>query len=200
MLLAMGVWEEVVPRRSRSFTRSARLPANLGIAILDSIAVRVMLPLGAVGFAGSCTVRGWGLLNQVESPKYSTLIISLVMLDLAIYLQHVMFHAAPALWRVHRTHHTDLDLDVTSGVRFHPIEIAISMGIKLAAIAVLGTSAIGVLTFEVLLNATSLFNHANVAIGYVADARLRRLIVTPDMHRVHHSIVVRETNCTSVSI
>jgi sterol desaturase/sphingolipid hydroxylase (fatty acid hydroxylase superfamily) len=194
MLLAMALWETVAPRRTGSFPRAARWPANLGISSLDSIAVRVMLPLGAVGFAGFCAAHGWGLLNQVKSMQYFTPIVSVVMLDLAIYLQHVMLHAVPALWRVHRMHHSDLDIDVSTGIRFHPIEMAISMGIKLAAIAALGTPAIGVLTFEVLLNVSSLFNHANVAIAPVADARMRRIIVTPDMHRVHHSIVARETN------
>jgi sterol desaturase/sphingolipid hydroxylase (fatty acid hydroxylase superfamily) len=194
VLFAMALWEAIAPRRTRSFARAARWPANLGISILDSIAVRIMLPLGAVGFAGFCAARGWGLMNVVTIPKCFTLIVSAVMLDLVIYLQHVMFHAVPALWRVHRMHHSDLDFDVTTGVRFHPIEIAISMGLKLAAIAALGTPAVGVLAFEVLLNATSLFNHGNVAIPPGADAVIRRLIVTPDMHRVHHSIVVRETN------
>ena len=194
MLLAMALWEALAPRRTRSFGRDARWPANLGIALLNTVAVRLMLPLGAAGFAGFCSVRGWGLLNLVKSLPSLSLIVSLVVLDLAIYLQHVMFHAVPALWRVHRMHHTDLDFDVTTGVRFHPIEIAISMGLKLAAIAALGTPATAVIMFEVLLNATSLFNHANLALPARADARVRRLIVTPDMHRVQHSTVVRETN------
>ncbi|MGD0289973.1 MAG: sterol desaturase family protein [Candidatus Binataceae bacterium] len=194
VLLAMALWEALAPRRTRSFARAVRWPANLGISILDSIVVRMMLPLGAVGFASFCAAHGWGLLNAVAISQHFTLPISVVMLDLVIYLQHVMFHAVPALWRVHRMHHSDLDFDVTTGVRFHPIEIVISMGMKLAAIAALGAPAVAVLAFEVLLNATSMFNHGNVAIPFAADAMVRRLIVTPDMHRVHHSIVVRETN------
>jgi sterol desaturase/sphingolipid hydroxylase (fatty acid hydroxylase superfamily) len=194
VLLAMALWEALAPRRPRSFARSARWPANLGISILDTVVVRIVLPLGAAGFAGFCAAHRWGLLNLVKSPQYFTLAVSLLALDLVIYLQHVMFHAIPALWRVHRMHHADLDFDVTTGVRFHPIEIAISMIVKLAAIAALGASALAVIVFEVLLNATSLFNHANVAIPVAADALVRRLIVTPDMHRVHHSVVVRETN------
>jgi sterol desaturase/sphingolipid hydroxylase (fatty acid hydroxylase superfamily) len=194
MLFAMALWEAIVPRRTHSFARAARWPANLGISIVDSIVARMVLPLGAVGFASFCAAHRWGLLNAGAIPQYFTLAIAVVALDLVIYLQHVMFHAVPALWRVHRMHHSDLDFDVTTGVRFHPIEIAISLGIKLAVIAALGAPAAGVLAFEVLLNATSLFNHANVAIPTAADAMIRRLIVTPDMHRVHHSIVVRETN------
>ena len=194
VLFAMALWEAVAPRRTRSFTRAVRWPANLGISILDSLAVRLVLPLGAVGFASFCAAHGWGLLSAVTLPRSFAVILSVAALDLVIYLQHVMFHAIPALWRVHRMHHTDLDFDVTTGIRFHPIEIAISMAIKLAAIAALGAPAAGVFVFEVLLNATSLFNHSNVAIAPAADALVRLLIVTPDMHRVHHSIVVRETN------
>ncbi len=194
VLFAIALWEGLVPRRPRSFSRTARWPANLGISILDSLALRLLLPLGAVGFAQFCTARGWGALNAVAIPDALGLVASVVALDLVIYLQHVMFHAVPALWGVHRMHHTDLDFDVTTGIRFHPIEIAISMGIKLAAIAALGAPAAGVLVFEVLLNATSLFNHANASLAPAADTLIRRVIVTPDMHRVHHSIVVRETN------
>lgn len=190
----MAWWETIAPRRTRSFARTSRWPANAGISILNSAAVRIMLPAGTVGFAGFCAAHRWGLLNAVAPSKCFTLFASIVLLDFVIYLQHVMFHAVPALWRVHRMHHTDLDLDVATGIRFHPIEIVISMGVKLAAIAALGTPAIGVLTFEVLLTTTSLFNHANLALPLKADALVRLLIVTPDMHRVHHSIAVRETN------
>jgi sterol desaturase/sphingolipid hydroxylase (fatty acid hydroxylase superfamily) len=194
VLLAMALWEALAPRRPRTFKRAARWPANLGVSVLDSIAVRLLLPLGAVGFASFCAARGWGLLNAGTTMQYFTLIISIFALDLAIYFQHVMFHAVPALWRVHRTHHSDLDFDVTTGVRFHPIEIVVSMGIKCAAIAALGAPAAGVMAFEVMLNASSMFNHGNVAIPLVADKMIRSLIVTPDMHRVHHSKVVHETN------
>jgi sterol desaturase/sphingolipid hydroxylase (fatty acid hydroxylase superfamily) len=194
VLLAMAGWETFAPRRPLSYRRAVRWPANLGISLANNVALRVMLPLGAVGFAGFCTAHGWGVLNRVKPMQYFTLVGSLVLLDLAIYLQHVLLHAVPALWRIHRMHHSDLDIDVTTGIRFHPIEMAISMAIKLAAIAALGTSAVAVFTFEILLNASSLFNHANVTIAPAADLWLRRVIVTPDMHRVHHSIVVRETN------
>lgn len=194
VLIAMALWEAIAPRRIRSFPRVARWPANLGISVLDSFLMRVLLPVGAVGFATYCTAHRWGLLNASSTPTVLSTLATILALDFVIYLQHVMFHAVPALWRIHRMHHTDLDFDVTTGVRFHPLEIVISMLIKLAAIAALGASATGVLVFEILLNATSLFNHSNIAMGPTADALVRRLIVTPDMHRVHHSIVVRETN------
>ena len=194
VLIAMALWEAIAPRRVRSFARAGRWPANLGISLLDSLVMRMLLPLGAVGFAGYCTAHRWGLLNALVLPQLFSVVVTIIALDLVIYLQHVMFHAVPALWRVHRMHHTDLDFDVTTGVRFHPLEIVISMAIKLAAIAALGAPVVGVLLFEILLNATSLFNHSNVALASTADTVMRLLIVTPDMHRVHHSIVVRETN------
>src|SRR5579863_1915264 len=190
----MAVWEAVAPRRARSYSRLRRWPSNLSIVALNTLFVRVLLPATAVSLAMAGEQRGWGLLNNLPVPAWMAVVASVVLLDAAIYLQHVMFHAVPALWRVHRMHHADLDFDVTTGVRFHPIEIAISIGFKLAVIAALGAPATAVMTFEVLLNATSLFNHANLALPAGADALVRRLIVTPDMHRVHHSIVIRETN------
>jgi len=194
VLIAMALWESSAPRRIRSFARAVRWPANLGISLLASLLMRILLPLGAVGFASYCTVHRWGLLSALALPQVLSVIVTLIALDFVIYLQHVMFHAVPALWRIHRMHHTDLDFDVTTGVRFHPLEIVISMAIKLVAVAALGAPAAGVLLFEILLNATSLFNHSNIAMGSTADTLMRLLIVTPDMHRVHHSIVVRETN------
>ncbi len=193
-LVAMALWETVVPRRPRLHGRRARWPANFGIAVIDTVILRVILAGGAVAFAIFCTAHRWGFFNLLALPRWLAIVLTIVALDLIIYLQHVMFHAVPALWRLHRMHHTDLDFDVTTGIRFHPLEIALSMGLKLFAIAALGAPAAGVLAFEVLLNATSTFNHANVAIPTAADALLRRFLVTPDMHRVHHSVVVRETN------
>jgi sterol desaturase/sphingolipid hydroxylase (fatty acid hydroxylase superfamily) len=134
------------------------------------------------------------LLHALALPPWANVPLAVMALDLAIYLQHVLFHAVPALWRLHRMHHADLEIDVTTGARFHPIEILLSMGIKLGVIAALGTPAVAVLLFEVLLNATSMFNHSNVAMPAWLDRVLRWIVVTPDMHRVHHSIVVRETN------
>jgi sterol desaturase/sphingolipid hydroxylase (fatty acid hydroxylase superfamily) len=156
--------------------------------------VRVLFPAAAVGLALLAEKRGWGLLNNLLISPWMGVVASVVLLNLAIYLQHVMFHAVPALWCIHRMHHADLDFDVTTGARFHPIEIVLSMLVKFGALAPLGAPALGVLIFEVLLNATSMFNHGNVRIAVGLDRYLRWLVVTPDMHRVHHSVVVNETN------
>ena len=194
ILCAMALWEWVAPRRPRKLARRFRWPANLGIVALNTLIVRALFPAAAVGIALSAQSRGWGLLNQHDLPTWLAVITGVMLLDLAIYLQHAMFHAIPALWRLHRMHHADLDIDVTTGARFHPVEIALSMSIKFAVIAALGVSAAAVLVFEVLLNASSMFNHANVRIPLRLDAALRRLVVTPDMHRVHHSIERDETD------
>lgn len=194
VLAPMAVWEAAAVRRPRSYSRLKRWPSNLAIVGLNTALLRIPLPSGAVGLALAAERRGWGLLNNLSAPMWATLVASVVLLDLAIYLQHVMFHAVPALWRVHRMHHADLDFDVTTGARFHPIEIVLSMLIKLGVVVALGAPALGVLSFEVLLNATSTFNHGNVRIPVGLDRYLRWLVVTPDMHRVHHSIVVNETN------
>jgi len=162
--------------------------------VLNTALVRLFLPAAAVGFAVVSERRGWGLLNDLHVSPWTAVVTTVLVLDLAIYLQHVMFHSVPVLWRVHRMHHVDLDFDVTTGLRFHPIEIALSLLIKLGVVAALGASAVGVLIFEVLLNATSLFNHGNISIPPQIDRWLRWLVVTPDMHRVHHSNVVQETN------
>ena len=191
---AMALWEAVAPRRPRSYSRFRRWPSNLAIVALNTALVRALLPTAAVGLALVSEKRGWGLLNNMAIPPWAAIVASIVLLDLAIYLQHVMFHAVPALWRVHRMHHADLDFDVTTGARFHPIEIVLSMLIKFGVVVALGAPALGVLIFEVLLNATSMFNHGNVRIPIRFDRYLRWLMVTPDMHRVHHSILVPETN------
>jgi sterol desaturase/sphingolipid hydroxylase (fatty acid hydroxylase superfamily) len=191
---AMALWETAAPRRPRSYSRWTRWPSNLAVVTLNTALLRVLLPVTAVGLALLGARRGWGLFNILPLPWWSAVVASVVLLDLTIYLQHVMFHTVPAFWRLHRMHHADLDLDVTSGARFHPLEIILSMLIKFGAIAALGTPATGVLIFEVLLNATSMFNHGNVRIPLGFDRWLRWLVVTPDMHRVHHSIVVAETN------
>jgi sterol desaturase/sphingolipid hydroxylase (fatty acid hydroxylase superfamily) len=194
VLLAMAVWEALAPRRRRLVSRRARWPSNLGLVVLDALLVRVLVPLGGVAFAALAQQRGWGLLNNLTLAPWAGIAIGIVLLDLAIYLQHVMFHAVPLLWRFHRMHHADLDFDVTTGVRFHPIEIILSMGIKLAVVVVFGVSAASLLIFEVLLNATSMFNHANLSLPRELDRVFRWAVVTPDMHRVHHSIVPEETN------
>jgi sterol desaturase/sphingolipid hydroxylase (fatty acid hydroxylase superfamily) len=194
VFIVMAVWEFIGPRRKQAIGRGWRWPNNLGIVIVDTLLVRILLPTTAVGLALFAEARGFGLFNAIALPAWAGVTGSVVILDLAIYLQHVLFHAVPALWRLHRMHHADLEFDVSTGLRFHPIEILLSLLIKFAVVAVLGAPALAVLIFEVLLNATSMFNHANVRIPPGIDNVLRWLVVTPDMHRVHHSILARETN------
>lgn len=194
VLVVMAAWELLQPRRRREIPRLLRWTSNLGIVAIDTMLVRLAFPLVAVGLALVAEERGWGLFNLVAAPAWLAFLVSVLALDLAIYLQHVLFHAVPTLWRLHRMHHADLEFDVTTGLRFHPLEILISMGIKLALVAALGPPALAVLTFEVLLNATSMFNHGNVRIPAGVDQALRWLVVTPDMHRVHHSVLPNETN------
>jgi sterol desaturase/sphingolipid hydroxylase (fatty acid hydroxylase superfamily) len=190
----MAAWELIGPRRKQAIGRGWRWPNNLGVVVVDTLLVRILFPTTAVGLALLAEARGFGLFNVLGLPAWIAVIASVVMLDLAIYLQHVLFHAVPALWRLHRMHHADLEFDVTTGLRFHPFEIALSMVIKFAVVAGLGAPAVSVLVFEVLLNASSMFNHSNVRIPLGFDRILRWLVVTPDMHRVHHSILARETN------
>jgi sterol desaturase/sphingolipid hydroxylase (fatty acid hydroxylase superfamily) len=190
---AMALWEAAAPRRPRSYSRLKRWPSNLAVVALNTAFVRI-LPATAVSLALAGESRGWGLFNHLPVPVWLAVVASVILLDGAIYLQHVMFHAVPALWRVHRMHHADLDFDVTTGARFHPIEIVLSMLIKFGVVVALGAPALGVLVFEVLLNATSMFNHGNARLPARLDRYLRWFVVTPDMHRVHHSIVVNETN------
>lgn len=191
---AMALWEIAAPRRRRTASRWLRWPSNLGITALNTVLLRLVFPSAAVGLALVAAARGWGLFNNFALPGWAAVALAVAALDLVIYLQHAMFHAVPALWRLHRMHHADLDIDVTTGARFHPVEILLSMVIKLAAVAALGAPALAVLIFEVLLNATAMFNHANVRLPPALDRVLRWVVVTPDMHRVHHSIVPAETN------
>jgi sterol desaturase/sphingolipid hydroxylase (fatty acid hydroxylase superfamily) len=191
---AMAVWELLAPRRPPVIGRVKRWPGNLGVLMIDTLAVRLLLPTAAVGAALLVETRGWGLFHRLEVPTWLAAIASVIVLDLAIYLQHVLFHAVPGLWRLHRMHHSDLELDVTTGTRFHPLEILLSMSIKFGIIAALGTPAVAVLIFEMLLNATSMFNHGNVRVAERLDRVLRWVVVTPEMHRIHHSVVTRETN------
>ena len=176
----MAIWELLEPRRAQAIGRGWRWPNNLGVVAVDALVPRFLFPTTAVGVALVAEANGWGLLNASALPAWIGIVCSIVVLDLAIYLQHVLFHAVPALWRLHRMHHADLELDVTTGLRFHPIEIALSMLVKLAVITALGVPALGVLAFEVLLNATSMFNHGNVRIPATVDRILRWIVVTPD--------------------
>ena len=194
VFVLMAAWEIFAPRRERKIGRSRRWPSNIGVVVLDTLLVRLLFPATAVGLALVAEAKGWGLFTVLGLPTWLAIVLGVILLDLAIYLQHVLFHAVPALWRLHRMHHADLEFDVTTGTRFHPIEILISVGIKLGVVAAFGMPAVSVLIFEVLLNATSMFNHANIRFPLGIDRVLRWIVVTPDMHRVHHSINPQETN------
>ena len=191
---AMAVWEVMAPRRLRTAPKARRWANNLALLLINSVLVRILFPAAAVGFAAFAEVHHIGLLRIWQIPEAMTMVASVVLLDLAIYLQHLIFHAVPLLWRLHRVHHADLDFDLTTGTRFHPIEILGSMGIKFLIIVTLGPPVLAVLIFETLLNVTSMFNHSNIAMPERMDRILRVLLVTPDMHRVHHSIDRTETN------
>jgi len=194
VFLLMAVWEILAPRRERVASRKIRWTGNFGVVLISTLLMRILIPTAAVGLAMIAEQRGWGLFHHLALPYGLVVFISVLLLDFAIYLQHVLFHAVPILWRLHRMHHADLDFDVTTGICFHPIEIILSMGIKMGVVAALGPPAVAVLIFEILLNATSMFNHGNVRIPQGLDRVLRWIVVTPEMHRVHHSIVPSETN------
>jgi sterol desaturase/sphingolipid hydroxylase (fatty acid hydroxylase superfamily) len=194
VLAGMALWEFAAPMRRQEMPRLIRWSNNLALVAIDTLLLRLIFPLTAVGFASLLQQNGWGLLNWLALPGWLSLLIALLLLDLAIYGQHVMFHKVPLLWRLHRMHHADTEIDVTTGLRFHPIEILLSMFIKFAVIAAIGAPPIAVLLFEIILNAASLFNHSNVHLPQKLDAALRLLIVTPDMHRVHHSVERVETD------
>ncbi len=190
----MALWEMLSPRRVLSTSKSLRWSNNLGLVFLNSIVLRLLFPAAAVGVALFAREQGWGLFNYYHLPFVLAAIASVIIMDAVIYLQHVMVHAVPLLWRLHRVHHADPDYDVTTGARFHPLEIILSMLIKFATILLLGPPLIAVVIFEVLLNATAMFNHANVKLPLAVDRILRLLVVTPDMHRVHHSVEDDEAN------
>ena len=194
MLMVMAGWESRLPRRTCSISKSVRWLNNIGLILLNSVLLRILFPTAAAGVALFCQRQGWGILNIWPLPTLLGIIVAVIVLDLAIYLQHVMFHAVPVLWRVHRVHHADLDFDVTTGLRFHPIEIILSMLIKFSVIVVTGAPVSAVVLFEVILNAMSMFSHGNVRLPAPVDKWLRYLIVTPEMHRVHHSVEDDETN------
>ncbi len=194
VLALMALWEAARPRRPRSLPRRLRWSNNLALVVVDALALRLLVPVLAVGLALTAEAEGWGLLNILAMPGWLAIPLAVLALDLVVYLQHVLFHAVPALWRLHRMHHADTDIDVTTGLRFHPLEIVVSMAIKLAAVLVLGPPAVAVVLFEVLLNATALFNHANLRLPAGVDRWLRLVLVTPDMHRVHHSVRPEETH------
>ena len=190
----MAVWELIAPRRALTLSKTVRWGNNLGLVFLNSVILRLLFPAAAVGVAAFAQVNGWGLFNYYQISLPLTVILSVIVMDAMIYIQHVMMHAIPLLWRLHRVHHADLDYDVTTGARFHPLEIILSILIKFATIFLLGPPVVAVVIFEVLLNATAMFNHGNVKLPASVDRVLRWFVVTPDMHRVHHSVEDDEAN------
>lgn len=194
VFVLMALWEALAPRRGRAFQRRTRWPHNIALLAIDIAVLRVLAPGVAIAVATAGELNGWGLLNVFQPSPWIGIPLAVAFLDLAIYFQHVAFHAVPTLWRLHRVHHTDLDFDVTTGTRFHPLEILISTGVKCAAVAAIGAPVVAVLAFELLLNTSSMFNHGNVRIAAGIERWLRWLVVTPDMHRVHHSAVFNETS------
>ncbi|MDD2917561.1 sterol desaturase family protein [Rhodoferax sp.] len=190
----VALWELVAPQRALTASKAMRWASNLGLVILNTVLLRLMFPLAAVGMAAFSAANGWGLLNHFNVPFWLAVPLAVIVMDFVIWLQHVMVHAVPVLWRLHRVHHADPDYDLTTGARFHPIEIVLSMLIKIATIAVLGPPVLAVVIFEVVLNAAAMFNHGNIRLPIGLDRVLRWVIVTPDMHRVHHSVEEDETN------
>ena len=191
---AMAAWEILAPKRALTVSKTVRWANNLGLVFFNSFILRLVFPAAAVGMAAFASEQGWGLLNYYPVPVAVAIVVSVIAMDFTIYLQHVMVHAVPALWRLHRVHHADLDFDVTTGARFHTVEILLSMLIKFAIIIVLGPPVVAVVIFEVVLNATAMFNHSNVSMPKGLDRVLRWFLVTPDMHRVHHSVEDDEAN------
>lgn len=190
----MAFAEAMFPRKDRTQKRSSRWVTNWALVILDTVALRIFVPVLAVGTAVYAEAKGWGLFSFTDLPTWLEIALAILLLDMAVYAQHVASHKIPILWRFHKVHHVDRDIDVTTGARFHPIEILLSMAYKLACVLLIGPAAIAVFLFEVILNASAMFNHSNVKLPLGFDRVLRTLIVTPDMHRVHHSIIQRETD------
>ncbi len=183
--------EALAPRRARVMPRGKRWPTNWAIVIIDTLTLRLMaiaMPFLAVGAAYDAQKNGWGLLNQLDWPAWASITATILFLDFAIWLQHLVTHKVPFLWRFHRVHHADRDIDVTTAIRFHPVEIAFSMLLKIGLVYLLGLPALGVLLFEIILNGTAMFNHANIHLPPRTDRIVRLFLVTPDMHRVHHSV------------
>ena len=194
VLILMAVWEVLAPRRAANVSKIVRWGNNLGLVVFNSVLLRLVFPTAAVGVTIFASEHSWGLLNYVQLPSVAAVAISIVVMDFVIYVQHILMHAIPALWRLHRVHHADLDYDFTTGVRFHPLEIIVSMLIKFVAILLLGPPVAAVVIFEIILNASSMFNHGNIKLPAALDRILRLLIVTPDMHRIHHSVEKDESN------
>jgi sterol desaturase/sphingolipid hydroxylase (fatty acid hydroxylase superfamily) len=194
MFAVMAAWEIAAPRRALAVGRRPRWVNNLGVLVVDVLAVRILVPTAAAGAALFAAGRGWGLFHAAGLRLSLAALLGFLLLDLVVYGQHVVFHKVPVLWRLHRMHHADLDIDVTTGVRFHPFEILISLAVRIAVVLAFGIPVVAVVLFELVLNATAVFNHGNVAMPAGLDRVLRLVVVTPDMHRVHHSILRNETD------
>jgi len=194
IFLIMMLWEIVAPRRALTVSKRQRWTHNIALLLVNSLVLRLLFPAAAVGIAYSVGNSGWGLFNLLDLPFWLEVTAAVLLLDLAIYLQHLLMHQIPLLWRLHRVHHADLDIDMTTGSRFHTFEIILSMLIKWLVIFLLGPALLAVLIFETVLNGMAVFNHANVRLALNLDRVLRKLVITPDLHRVHHSILRRETN------
>ncbi|MEO1149661.1 MAG: sterol desaturase family protein [Pseudomonadota bacterium] len=194
VFVLMAIAEALFPRKQRTQKRSSRWFTNWALVVLDTITLRIFVPVLAVGMAVYAQDKGWGLFSFTQLPTWLEIALAILLLDMAVYAQHVASHKISFLWRFHKVHHVDRDIDVTTGARFHPVEIILSMAYKLACVALIGPASIAVFLFEVILNASAMFNHSNVKLPLGVDGFIRTLIVTPDMHRVHHSIIRRETD------
>jgi sterol desaturase/sphingolipid hydroxylase (fatty acid hydroxylase superfamily) len=194
IFILIALWEIRMPRRVLTTSKKWRWFNNLSLIAINPVLLRLVFPVLAVEMARTAQANGWGLLNHFDTPGLIAMVVGIVALDLVIYLQHVMFHAVPILWRLHRVHHADLDYDLTTGLRFHPVEIVLSTVLKITIIVALGPPVAAVLAFEILLNGMAMFNHGNIKLAPSVDRFLRCLVVTPDVHRVHHSVIMRETN------
>ena len=191
LFVLFALIEAAAPRRPRAQPRRTRWLTNWGMTILNTLALRALalgLPLLAVGAAMDAGANGWGLLNQITAPAWAEIIFAVLFFDFAIWLQHLITHKIPILWRLHQVHHADVDIDVTTAIRFHPVEILLSMLLKIGLVYLIGPSALAIILFEIILNGTAMFNHANMRLPLVVDRIVRRVLVTPDMHRVHHSV------------
>jgi sterol desaturase/sphingolipid hydroxylase (fatty acid hydroxylase superfamily) len=193
-LIAVGLWETLAPKRKPSVSKIWRWTNNFAVTFFNTFLLRLAFPILAVGTAAFAAEKGWGILNMIELPLILSITIAVIAQDFVIYWQHVVFHRVPILWRLHKMHHADVDYDVSTGARFHPIEIVLSMLLKLGVVVILGPPVVSVIIFEILLSSVAMFNHANAGLPKGIDRFLRLLVVTPDMHRVHHSIIRREHN------
>lgn len=190
----IGIWQVVAPKRPQTVSTLWRWLNNFGVTFLNTFLLRLLFPILAVGLAAIAEENGWGILNIIEIPIALSIVIAVILQDLVIYWQHVIFHRVGFLWRFHKMHHADVDYDVSTGARFHPVEIILSMLLKLVVVFLLGPPVVAVIIFEILLSSVAMFNHANAGLPEKIDQMMRKIVVTPDMHRVHHSVIRGEHN------